>query len=65
MAEIFEAILASLFLKYFMGSEVNLGANAPNYNYFSCTDIWYASFCFCIVNDRGLYCSLHQRVERF
>jgi aquaporin Z len=34
MAEIFGAILASLFVKYFVaGSEANLGANAPNYNY--------------------------------
>ena len=32
-AEICGAILASLFVKYFIGSEVNLGANAPSYNY--------------------------------
>jgi len=32
-AEIFGAILASLFVKYFIGSEANLGANVPNYNY--------------------------------
>ncbi|MGE0242915.1 MAG: MIP/aquaporin family protein [Nitrososphaeraceae archaeon] len=33
IAEIFGALLASLFVKYFIGSEANLGANAPNYNY--------------------------------
>ena len=33
IAEIFGAILASLFVKYFIGSEANLGANAPDYNY--------------------------------
>ncbi len=32
-AEIIGALLASLFVKYAIGSEVNLGANAPNYSY--------------------------------
>ena len=32
-AEIIGAFLASLFVKYFIGNEANLGANAPNYNY--------------------------------
>jgi aquaporin Z len=33
IAEILGAILASLFVKYFIGFEANLGANTPNYNY--------------------------------
>ena len=33
VAEIIGAFLASLFVKYFIGYEVNLGANAPNYSY--------------------------------
>ena len=32
-AEIIGAFLASLFVKYFIGNEANLGANAPNYSY--------------------------------
>jgi aquaporin Z len=32
-AEITGALLASLFVKYLIGSEANLGANAPNYVY--------------------------------
>ena len=32
-AEIIGALLASLFVKYLIGSEANLGANAPNYVY--------------------------------
>ena len=32
-AEIMGAMLGSLFVKYLIGSEANLGANAPNYNY--------------------------------
>jgi len=32
-AEIIGALLASLFVKYIIGNEANLGANAPNYNY--------------------------------
>lgn len=32
-AEIIGALLGSLFVKYIIGSEVNLGANAPNYNF--------------------------------
>jgi aquaporin Z len=32
-AEIIGALLASLFVKYLIGSETNLGANAPNYVY--------------------------------
>ena len=33
VAEIIGALLASLFVKYFIGNEANLGANAPNYSY--------------------------------
>jgi aquaporin Z len=33
VAEIIGALLASLFVKYFIGYEANLGANTPNYNY--------------------------------
>ena len=33
VAEIIGAFLASLFVKYFIGYEANLGANAPNYSY--------------------------------
>lgn len=33
VAEIIGAFLASLFVKYFIGYEANLGANTPNYNY--------------------------------
>ncbi|HLN35634.1 MAG TPA: aquaporin [Nitrososphaeraceae archaeon] len=33
VAEIIGALLASLFVKYFIGYEANLGANAPNYSY--------------------------------
>ena len=32
-AEIIGALLASLFVKYAIGTEANLGANAPNYNF--------------------------------
>lgn len=32
-AEIIGAFLASLFVKYFIGTEANLGANAPNYSF--------------------------------
>lgn len=32
-AEIIGALLGSLFVKYVIGSEANLGANAPNYSY--------------------------------
>ena len=32
-AEIIDALLGSLFVKYVIGSKANLGANAPNYNY--------------------------------
>lgn len=32
-AEIIGALLGSLFVKYIIGSEANLGANAPNYNF--------------------------------
>lgn len=32
-AEIIGALLGSLFVKYIIGSEANLGANAPNYSY--------------------------------
>ncbi len=32
-AEIIGALLGSLFVKYIIGSESNLGANAPNYNF--------------------------------
>jgi aquaporin Z len=32
-AEIIGALLASLFVKYFIGTEANLGANAPNYSF--------------------------------
>ena len=32
-AEIIGALLASLFVKYVIGTEANLGANAPNYNF--------------------------------
>ena len=32
-AEITGSLLASLFVKYFIGAEANLGANAPNYNF--------------------------------
>ncbi|MDF2767314.1 MAG: major intrinsic protein [Nitrososphaeraceae archaeon] len=30
-AQIFGALLGSLFVKYFIGTKANLGANAPNY----------------------------------
>jgi aquaporin Z len=33
VAEIIGALLASLFVKYAIGTEANLGANAPNYNF--------------------------------
>ena len=32
-AEIIGALLGSLFVKYVIGNEANLGANAPNYNF--------------------------------
>ena len=32
-AEIIGALLGSLFVKYVIGTEANLGANAPNYNF--------------------------------
>lgn len=32
-AEIIGALLASIFVKYAIGTEANLGANAPNYNF--------------------------------
>ena len=32
-AEIIGALLASVFVKYAIGTEANLGANAPNYNF--------------------------------
>ena len=32
-AEIIGALLGSLFVKYIIGTEANLGANAPNYNF--------------------------------
>jgi len=32
-AEIIGALLGSLFIKYVIGSNVNLGANAPNYGF--------------------------------
>ncbi|MDW0250145.1 MAG: aquaporin, partial [Nitrososphaeraceae archaeon] len=32
-AEIIGGLLASVFVKYAIGTEVNLGANAPNYNF--------------------------------
>jgi aquaporin Z len=32
-AEILGALLGSLFVKYFIGTQANLGANAPNYVY--------------------------------
>ena len=32
-AEILGALLGSLFVKYFIGTQANLGANAPNYAY--------------------------------
>ncbi|HWY36893.1 MAG TPA: aquaporin [Nitrosopumilaceae archaeon] len=32
-AEIIGAFLGSIFVKYFIGTEANLGANAPNYNF--------------------------------
>ena len=32
-AEIIGALLASMFVKYAVGTEANLGANAPNYNF--------------------------------
>lgn len=32
-AEIIGALLASVFVKYVIGTEANLGANAPNYNF--------------------------------
>jgi glycerol uptake facilitator-like aquaporin len=32
-AEIFGALFASLFIKFVVGSEADLGANSPNYNY--------------------------------
>ena len=32
-AEIIGAILASIFVKYFLGTEANLGANAPDYHF--------------------------------
>lgn len=32
-AELIGALLASFFVKYFIGTEANLGANAPNYSY--------------------------------
>jgi aquaporin Z len=33
-AEIANALLASLFVMYFVGAEANLSANAPNYSFF-------------------------------
>ncbi len=33
-AEIIGALLASLFVKYFIGYEANLGTNVPNYSYY-------------------------------
>jgi aquaporin Z len=33
VAEIIGALLASIFVKYVIGTEANLGANAPNYNF--------------------------------
>jgi aquaporin Z len=33
-AEIIGALLASLFVKYFIGYEANLGINVPNYSYY-------------------------------
>lgn len=33
MAEIIGALLGSLFVKYIVGTEANLGVNAPNYNF--------------------------------
>jgi len=32
-AEIIGAVLGSIFVKYFIGTEANLGVNAPNYNF--------------------------------
>ena len=32
-AEIFGALLGSIFVKYIIGTQANLGANAPNYSY--------------------------------
>jgi len=32
-AEIIGALVGSIFVKYFIGTEANLGANAPNYNF--------------------------------
>ena len=33
VAELIGAFLASLFVKYFIGAEANIGANAPNYSF--------------------------------
>ena len=46
-AEIIGALLGSVFVKYAIGSNANLGANAPNYAFPYTSHFWNRSIGFC------------------
>ena len=62
-AEILGAILASIFVKYAIGTNANLGANVPNYN-FPLPIIFGIEVFFFLAKDSYLACDIHKRIVR-
>jgi aquaporin Z len=57
-AEIIGALLGSLFVKFIIGNQANLGTNAPNYAY-SIPTIIGVEICFCTVDVSNLCSCLY------
>jgi len=62
-AEITGALLASIFVKYAIGTNANLGANVPNYN-FPLPIIFGIEVFFFLAKDSYLACDIHKRIVR-
>ena len=63
-AEITGALLASVFVKYVIGTQAYLGANAPNYSYPLTSNICSRDSSLCFTYGSYFSCSLYKGFER-
>ena len=64
-AEVIGALLGSLFVKYIIGNEANLGANAPNYNLSTSCYFWYRGISISTVDGSYIRSCSHKRTTGF
>jgi hypothetical protein len=58
------ALFTGNFVKFAIGTNINPGANVPNYNFLLPVIFGDRSFCFFLANDSYLACGIHKRIER-